>query len=144
MSLAVEWISRTLFNLQRRMADLNSLSQSVFYTQHHNIMCNHSTKISHIKCFPFFNIYERRFMHYVTSAASFKVDETLQSWHSRSSIILCNLFHIFNDTKSMIQPNAEFLSFSAGITESLPCHIEGWFSNKLNRLKNLSELVSML
>jgi hypothetical protein len=40
------------------MTDLYSLSQSVFYTQHHNIIwCNPSTKLSRMEHFPSFNIY---------------------------------------------------------------------------------------
>ena len=31
---------------------------------------------------------------------------------------------------------------SGGLTQTLPSHIEGWFSNKLSRLKNLSEIIT--
>ena len=64
--MAGEWISTTLFNLLHRMTDLDSLSQSVFNTQHHNIRwCNPLTNISHLK--PFFNLYGKCFMHDVIS-----------------------------------------------------------------------------
>ena len=32
------------------------------------------------------------------------------------------------------------LLISGGLSQTLPSHIEGWFSNKLNRLKGLAEL----
>ena len=48
------------------------------------------------------------------------------------SITVTNIFSSFKRTNLLL---------SAGITETLPCHVEGWFLNKLNRLKTLSEIV---